>query len=76
MEGDTISNQNDTTRRERDEGSREGTRPIAIRSIIEEYDDRPDECTLYANSVSDRDEWVTSWITAKRGSFVDREEMR
>ncbi|SEP21566.1 hypothetical protein SAMN04487948_12223 [Halogranum amylolyticum] len=45
------------------------------RAEITEYDDSPDECTVYP---ADAEEWelMTRWITAREGSYVDLEEMR
>jgi hypothetical protein len=45
------------------------------RAEIVEYDDAPDECTIYP---ADAQEWelMTRWITAREGSYVDLEEMR
>jgi hypothetical protein len=39
------------------------------------YDDEPDECTIYPTDASD-DELVTTWISAKEGSYVSLEEAR
>lgn len=43
-----------------------------LRATVVEYDDAPDECTMYPEDAS---EWerMTTWITAREGSFVDLE---
>ncbi|MFD1685450.1 DUF7511 domain-containing protein [Halobellus litoreus] len=42
---------------------------------VEEYDDDPDECTIYpANATAT--ELPTTWVTAEEGSFVSLDEMR
>ena len=42
---------------------------------VEEYDDDPDECTVYpANATAT--ELPTTWVSAEAGSFVSLEEMR
>ena len=38
-----------------------------LESIVERYDDRPDECTIFD---PDRNR-TSTWITAKEGSYVD-----
>lgn len=38
-------------------------------ATVVNYDDAPDECTLYPVDASDR-ELLTCWISAKTGSFV------
>ncbi|SDY36394.1 hypothetical protein SAMN04487946_11291 [Halobellus clavatus] len=42
---------------------------------IEEYDDAPDECTLYPADATPS-ELPTTWISAKEGSYVSLDEMR
>lgn len=61
--------QHDVTRQERDE-------PFEVRAIVETYENRPDECTLYPVTVPEEADRLTTWITAKSGSFVDRRAMR
>ncbi|WP_246279844.1 DUF7511 domain-containing protein [Natronomonas salina] len=43
-----------------------------LRATVVEYEDGPDECTIYPNGVSGA-ERMTTWISAKEGSFVDLE---
>ncbi|UPW01416.1 hypothetical protein M0R88_04765 [Halorussus gelatinilyticus] len=50
-------------------------RPADLRAVVEERDDRPDECTLYPPDADD-EALVAEWITAEEGSFVDLDEMR
>lgn len=38
-------------------------------SILEEYDDQPDQCTIFPTDRSDVDR-TTTWITAEEGSYV------
>ncbi|MUV58260.1 hypothetical protein SAMN04487947_2936 [Halogeometricum rufum] len=42
---------------------------------VVEYDDAPDECTVYPLH-ADEDERLTTWISAKDDSFVELDEMR
>jgi hypothetical protein len=46
-----------------------------LRAEIVEYDDAPNECTIFP---TDAQEWelMTRWITAAEGSYVDLEAMR
>ena len=41
-----------------------------LRATVVEYEDGPDECTIYPNGVSGV-ERMTTWISAKEGSYVD-----
>jgi hypothetical protein len=49
---------------------------IDVGSEVIEYDDRPDECTLFPRSVATRDERMTVWLTARGDAFVDAREHR
>ena len=44
-------------------------------STVVEYDDESDECTIYPLRADD-EERVTTWVSAKRDSYVSLEEMR
>jgi len=55
---------------------RDGHDPIHVRAIVEVYDDRPPECTLFPVAVSDQDERLSSWITARGDAFVPLEAAR
>lgn len=47
----------------------------ALRAIVVEYDDAPDECTVYPAGATG-DALVTRWVTAREGSFVTRHDAR
>ncbi|QIB75853.1 hypothetical protein GL213_02850 [Halogeometricum borinquense] len=61
--------------------SNAGTAPFAdppaeaLVATVVEYDDEPDECTIYPLH-ADEDERVTAWISAKRDSYVQLDKMR
>lgn len=62
---------------EQDDLTRQGGEvAFEVRAIVESYDNRPDQCTLYPVTVSEDDERLTTWITAESGSFVDTWAMR
>ncbi|MDS0299857.1 hypothetical protein NDI76_14000 [Halogeometricum sp. S1BR25-6] len=44
-------------------------------STVVEYDDESDECTIYPLHADD-EERVTTWVSAKRESYVSLAEMR
>jgi len=50
-------------------------RPSGLRAVVEEHDERPDECTLFPRGADD-EALVTEWITAEEGSYVNCDEMR
>lgn len=50
-------------------------RPGDLAAAVVEYDDGPDECTIYPADAS-ADALVTEWLTAEEGSFVDLDETR
>lgn len=52
-----------------------GETMLQLRATVVEYDDAPDECTIFPGNVS---EWerLTTWITAQEGSFVDLQSVR
>lgn len=43
-------------------------------AIVAPYDDAPDECTIFPAGLSE-EELLTTWISAKEGSFVSLDEM-
>ncbi len=47
----------------------------STQSTVVEYDDAPNECTIFLSGVS-RTERMTTWITAKEGSYVDLQSAR
>lgn len=48
---------------------------VQLRATVVEYQDDPDECTIYPQDVSHWDR-MTTWITAEEGSFVKLETQR
>ena len=52
-----------------------GDRPPILFGCVERYDDAPDEFTLYPADCEES-EVVTTWISAREGSYVDVEAMR
>lgn len=46
-----------------------------LQAIVEKYEDRPDQCTIFP-SASDGVERMSTWVTAREGSFVDIQTMR
>lgn len=48
---------------------------MRLRATVVEYDDAPNECTIYPDGVS-RMERVTTWVSAREGSYVDLESRR
>ena len=49
---------------------------IPIRAVVEEYPDRPSECTLFPVAVVDRDQRLAMWITAVGDAFVSLTDSR
>lgn len=45
---------------------------MKLRATIVEYEDAPDECTIYPSDTAGV-ERMTTWISAKEGSYVDLE---
>ena len=50
-------------------------RSVALKAVIEEYADEPDECTIYPDPAP-REQETTAWISAKTGSFVPLDDVR
>lgn len=48
---------------------------MRLRASIVDYEDGPDECTIYPLGVSEG-ERMTTWLSAKEGSYVDPRSMR
>lgn len=46
-----------------------------LRAIVEKYDDRPDQCTIFPSD-EEGVKRMSTWITAREGSFVDLQTMR
>ena len=45
---------------------------MRLRATVVEYEDAPNECTIYPSGVSGM-ERMTTWISAKEGAYVDLE---
>lgn len=43
---------------------------MKLRATIVEYEDAPDECTIFPSDTSDI-ERMSTWISAKEGSYID-----
>ncbi|WP_136590596.1 DUF7511 domain-containing protein [Salinigranum halophilum] len=43
---------------------------------VEEYDDAPDECTIFPRVPSEDLPRTTAWLTAQEGSYLSLEENR
>lgn len=70
----------DRSRGTNDESGRAGSRDRPVREVtlvarVQEYDDRPDTCTILPVDV---DDWtaLTTWISASEPGFVSLGEMR
>jgi len=50
------------------------TATTRLRATVVEYEDAPDECTIFPPGVSQM-ERMTTWISAKEGSYVDLESI-
>lgn len=46
-----------------------------LQAIVEKYEDRPDQCTIFP-SANEGVERMSTWVTASEGSFVDIQTMR
>lgn len=46
------------------------TAPLELESVIEHYDDRPDECTIFRSDIPEHQR-LSTWITAKQGDYVE-----
>lgn len=46
-----------------------------LKSIVEKYDEQPDQCTIYPAGI-DKRERCSAWITAQEGSFIDTQTIR
>lgn len=58
------------------DGQGTNTHPAAhLRSVVVEYADKPDKCTICPKNLSSH-ELLASWITANNEAFVDLLEVR
>jgi len=48
---------------------------LSTRTTVVEYEEAPNECTIFVSGVP-RTERMTTWITAKEGSYIDLESVR
>jgi len=48
---------------------------VVFCAVVEEYDDRPDQCTIYPRGSSGVDR-MSTWISAREGSFLALEDAR
>jgi hypothetical protein len=48
---------------------------LRFKAVVEEYEDRPDQCTIYP-AREGQFERMTTWITARDGSYFSLENCR
>jgi hypothetical protein len=48
---------------------------LSLHAVVEEYDDAPDECTIYPREANGVDRMAT-WISAREPAFVDLRKTR
>lgn len=78
LTGDVIDATNDdafATPEDSLPGTGEAVSPPEYEATVVSYDDEPDECTIYPANATD-EEVVTTWISAKSGSYVSLADMR
>jgi len=46
-----------------------------LEAIVEKYETRPDQCTIFPSS-TEGVERMSTWVSAREGSFVDLQTMR
>jgi hypothetical protein len=46
-----------------------------LQAIVEKYEERPDQCTIFPSN-SEGVERMSTWVSAREGSFVDVGTMR
>jgi hypothetical protein len=47
---------------------------LQLRATVVEYENAPDECTIYPSGVTGMEQ-MTTWISAEEDSFVDLESV-
>lgn len=47
---------------------------LQLRATVVEYENAPDECTIYPRGVSGMEQ-MTTWMSAEEDSFVDLESV-
>lgn len=78
LTGDVIEATNDAAFATPDDPRSEIEEPVSppeYEATVVSYDDEPDECTIYPTDATE-EELVTTWISAKSGSYVSLEDMR
>lgn len=68
-------NEHDDVRTAEDSLAERSGETDALASVVVEYTNEPDECTIFPTNVS-REELLTRWISARDGSYVDLEAIR
>jgi hypothetical protein len=51
------------------------TAPLELDSVVEHYDDQPDECTIFRSDIPESRR-LSTWITATEGGYVDLSDCR
>jgi hypothetical protein len=54
----------------------DATSDIRLDGHVEQYDDAPDECTIFPRTASSDLPRTTTWLTALEGSYCSLEERR
>ena len=49
---------------------------FGLHDHVEEYDDAPDECTIFPRIASTDFPRTTTWVTAKEGSYLSLDDAR
>jgi hypothetical protein len=49
---------------------------FALHGHVEQYDDAPDECTIFPHTASAELPRTTAWVTAEEGSYCSLENSR
>jgi hypothetical protein len=49
---------------------------LTLDGHVEQYDDAPDECTIFPRRASSEFPRTTTWLTAQEGSYCSLEESR
>jgi hypothetical protein len=49
---------------------------FGLHDHVEEYDDAPDECTIFPRTASADFPRTTTWVTAKEGSYLSLDDAR
>jgi hypothetical protein len=49
---------------------------FVLHARVEQYDDAPDECTIFPRVASSEFPRTTTWLTAQEGSYVSLDDAR